>query len=109
MTADHVGGGRRLVEKDEAVGIEIGLGVEPGEARLLHVRAFLIGCVDRPFLRVMPRRTKKRARPLMPVCTPCSRSRAQLTQEHLRRASQVFNTNAACASMRCEVRSPSVG
>ena len=54
MAAHHVGGGGRLVEEDEAVGVEVGLGVEPGEARLLHVRTLLLGRVDRPFLRLMP-------------------------------------------------------
>lgn len=54
MASHHVGGGRRLVEEDEAVGIELGLGLEPGQPRRLHVRTLLFGRMDRPFLRLMP-------------------------------------------------------
>ena len=109
MTADHVGGSRRLVEEDQTFGIEVGLGVEPGEARLLYIGAFLLGRVDCPSLRVMPWRMKKRTRPLMLVWTPCSRNRSRNSRRNIcGRASQVFKINAACASMRCEVRSPPI-
>jgi hypothetical protein len=71
VATDHAGGGRRLVQEHEAVGVEIGHGVEPGLAVGPHVRALLLSRVESPFLRVIPWRAKNRDRPLVLVCTPC--------------------------------------
>ena len=54
ITPLHVGGSRGLVEEDNTPGIEVQLPLEPGLARLHHVRAALLGDVQIPFLRVMP-------------------------------------------------------
>ena len=43
----------------EALGIEIGLGIEPGAPPARYVRPVLFGGVRRLFLRVTPRRLKK--------------------------------------------------
>ena len=68
----HVGGGRGLINEHNVVGIKIELALEPSLACLAHVRTVLLGRVKRPFLRVMPRRRKKRDRPLRLTAAPCS-------------------------------------
>jgi hypothetical protein len=60
MTAGHVGGGPGLVDEDEALGLQIDLALEPVPALLQDVGAILLDCMASLFLRVMPRRTKKR-------------------------------------------------
>ena len=72
VSARHVGGRGGLVEEDQCVGIEVGLGRKPRLARRLHVRPLLLGGVDRPFLRVMRWRRKNRHNPLVLVATPRS-------------------------------------
>ena len=57
--AGHVGGGPRLVDKHEAGGIEIELGVEPVLAPLQDIRTVLLGRVRRLFLNVRPQRSRK--------------------------------------------------
>lgn len=47
-----------FVQKDEALGIEVWLGVEPGTPPPGYVRAVLFGCMRRLFLRVTPWRWK---------------------------------------------------
>jgi hypothetical protein len=60
MTAGHVGCGPRLVDEDQALGIEIELAVEPALALRQDVGSVLLDSMASLFLRVMPRRTKKR-------------------------------------------------
>ena len=71
VAAGHVGGGRRLVEEDELVVVEVGLSLEPRLTRRPHVGPLLLSRVLRPFLRLIPWRAKKRDSPLVLVCTPC--------------------------------------
>ncbi len=71
VAACHVDGRGCLVEEDQPVGIEGVLVLEPSLAGRPYVLARLLGGVDRPFLRVMPCRAKKRDRLLVLVCTPC--------------------------------------
>ena len=47
----HVGGRRGLIEKDDALGVEVELPLEPRLARLSHVRAALLGGVQGGFKR----------------------------------------------------------
>ena len=72
VAARHVGGRGGLVEEDQPVGIEGVLVLEPRLASGPYVFARLLGGVDRPFLRVMPCRAKKRDKLLVLVCTPRS-------------------------------------
>ena len=96
------------VDEDERVGIEVELAFEPGLARRLHVGALLLGGVRGLFLYVMPRRSKKR----QIVVRPKRASRASIS--FVRRSSSVTSGAAAtsarmksaCASMRCDRRSP---
>ena len=60
MAAGHVGGGPGLVDKDEALRVQIELAVEPLLALLQDVGAVLLDGMASLFLRVMPRRAKKR-------------------------------------------------
>ena len=60
MTAGHVGGGPCLINKDQALGIEIELAVEPALALPQDVGPVLLDSMTSLFLRVMPRRAKKR-------------------------------------------------
>ena len=72
VAACHVGGRGSLVEDDQPVGVEGVLVLEPRLAGCPYVLARLLGGVDRPFLRVMPCRAKKRDRLLVLVCRPRS-------------------------------------
>ena len=56
VAARHVGGGPGLVDEDQTLGVEIGLGVEPGPALAQDVRAVLLDGVASLFFRVIPRR-----------------------------------------------------
>jgi hypothetical protein len=60
MAAGHVGGGPGLVDEDETLGLQIELAIEPGLALLQDVGTVLLDGMASLFLRVMPRRTKKR-------------------------------------------------
>ena len=60
MTAGHVGGGPRFIDEDQAFGFQIELAVEPVVPLLQNVGPVLLDCVSSLFLRVIPRRTKKR-------------------------------------------------
>ncbi len=60
MAAGHVGGGPGLVDKDEAIRVQIELAIEPVLALFQDIGAVLLDGVASLFLRVMPRRTKKR-------------------------------------------------
>ena len=59
VQAGHLGGRATFVDEDEALGIEVGLAVEPGVSPTRYVRPVLLGGVGRLFLRVTPRRLKK--------------------------------------------------
>ena len=58
--AGHVGRRPGLVDEDQALGIEIGLALEPGLAPLQDVGAVLLAGVRGLFLRVIRWRAKKR-------------------------------------------------
>ena len=60
MAAGHVGGGPRLIDKDQALRIEIELAVEPALPLPQDVGPVLFDSMASLFLRVMPRRAKKR-------------------------------------------------
>ena len=60
MAAGHVGGGPCLIDEDKAIGFQIGLAVEPVMPLLQDVGTVLLDSMASLFLRVMPRRTKKR-------------------------------------------------
>lgn len=60
MAAGHVGGGPGFIDEDQAFGLQIELAVEPVVPLLQNVGPVLLDGVSRLFLRVIPRRTKKR-------------------------------------------------
>jgi len=60
MAAGHVGGRPRLVDEDQALGLQIELAVEPVVPLLQDVGTVLLDGMASLFLRVMPRRAKKR-------------------------------------------------
>jgi hypothetical protein len=60
MAAGHVGGRPRLIDEDQALGIEIELAIEPALALPQDVGSVLLDSMASLLLRVMPRRTKKR-------------------------------------------------
>jgi hypothetical protein len=74
VAAGHVGGGRRLVEEDQPIRVEVGLSLEPRLPCCPYVLPVLLGRVRRLFLRVIAWRAKKRAKPLVPVRTSRSAS-----------------------------------
>lgn len=53
--ARHLGGQAGLVDEDEALGIEIGLGLEPVVPALQDIGALLLQCMGGLFLNVQPR------------------------------------------------------
>jgi hypothetical protein len=60
MAAGHVGGCPGFIDEDQAFGFQIELAVEPVVPLLQNVGPVLLDCVRSLFLRVIPRRTKKR-------------------------------------------------
>jgi len=60
MAAGHVGRGPGFVDEDEPFGIEIDLAVEPVMSLLQDIGTVLLDSMASLFLRVMPRRAKKR-------------------------------------------------
>jgi hypothetical protein len=72
MAAGHVGGGPRLVDEHEALGVEIELAVEPALALLQDIGPVLLDRVPGFFLRVIPCRAKNRCTVPMPSGTPRS-------------------------------------
>ena len=60
MAAGHIGGGPGLINEHKTRGIQIDLAVEPVVPLLQNVGPVLLDCMSSLFLRVMPRRTKKR-------------------------------------------------
>ena len=59
IAARHLGRRAAFIDEDQALGIEVGLGVEPGFAPGGYVRPILLGGVCRLFFRVKPWRLKK--------------------------------------------------
>ena len=110
VAVDHVGRGRRLVEEDEAVGIEFVLGLEPVLALGSHVRPLLLGGVPRIFLCVMRWRLKKRDKPLSLVAMSRSASRARSSERNsVGCSARRLRIRSAWASTCCERRSPPCG
>lgn len=60
MAAGHVGGGPSFIDKHEAFGLQIDLTVKPVVPLLQNIGLVLLDCMSSLFLRVIPRRTKKR-------------------------------------------------
>src|SRR5689334_18319220 len=57
---DHVGRNPRLVDEDQAVGLQEGLRRPPDDPRGSDVRPLLLGGVERLFFSVMPKLSRKR-------------------------------------------------
>ena len=72
IAADHAGGRCRLVQEHEALGIQFGLARKPSFTRRSYVVSLLLSCVQRPSLRVIRCRAKKRDRELVLTATPCA-------------------------------------
>src|SRR5271169_4696622 len=87
--------------------IEFELPFEPRLARRVHRAAALLGGVRRLFLRVILRRLKNRQSVPMATATPralnCSRSSESVMSLLAATAERI---SSACASIRCEWRSP---
>lgn len=60
MAAGHVGCGPCLVDEHKAFGLKVDLAIEPVLTLLQNVGTVLLDSVASLFLRVMPRRAKKR-------------------------------------------------
>lgn len=76
VAAGHVGCRPGLVDEDQALGVEVWLGVEPGAPLLQNVRAVLLDRVAGLFFRVIPRRWKKRDSADLEVAIPRAASRS---------------------------------
>ena len=70
IAADHAGGGCRLAEEHETIRIEVVLALKPSFTRRSYVFSILLSCVQRPFLRVIRCRAKKRDRLLVLTAIP---------------------------------------
>ena len=107
VKARHFGVGGGLVDEDDARRIEVELPFEPRLARRVHRAATLFGGVRRLFLRVILRRLKNRQSVPMATVTPrsfnCSRSSESVISLLAATAERI---SSACASIRCEWRSP---
>lgn len=76
MPPRHVGRGPCLVDEDETLRIKVRLAIEPVLTPLQDIRPVLLGSMRRLFLRVMPRRLKKRQSVPMPAPMRFSARRA---------------------------------
>ena len=103
----HLGGGACFIDEDELLRVEVGLGFDPGAPASQHVRALLLAGVRR-FLKVMPRRWKKRHTVLWDTRRPCSSSRWVAISASVMSgdSSTSVRTTSARASIRCERLSP---
>jgi hypothetical protein len=54
IAASHGRGRGGLVQEDEPVRVEVGLGLKPALTRLPYVLSLLLSCVGCPFFRLMP-------------------------------------------------------
>ena len=96
MAAGHVGGGPRLVDEDEAFRFQIDLAVEPVPALLQDVGTVLLDGMASLFLRVIPRRMKKRCNPATETVRPTSISaRRSSSSEMSLRFSQMARMSPA--------------
>jgi hypothetical protein len=106
----HLGRRPRLIDEEQAFRLKIKLVVEPGLPPPQNVRPALLRGMRRLFLSVRPCRRKNRQRVPMPTATPCSDRSALISDSVM---SGLVSTRdrmtAACASMRCERRSPPSG
>jgi hypothetical protein len=110
MAAGHVRRGPRLVDEDQALGIEIELAVEPALALPQDVGPVLLDRVPDLFLRVIPCRAKKRCTVPMPTGTPRSFSRAWISAKVMSPWSASSSLmKSPCASILPECRSPPRG
>ncbi len=108
--ADHLRHGGHLVKENQAIWIKVGLAIEPVLARGPHIRPLLLGRVDSPFLRVIPCRVKKRDKLLVLARTLRSESLSRSSRRKESGCSSLSRRiRAACASRRCELRSPPMG
>src|SRR5690606_34201217 len=104
MTAGHVCG---LVDENQALGIQIDLTVEPVVALPQDVGPVLLDGMPSLFLRVMPRRAKKRCSPATEIASPASfKARRSSSSEMSLRASQRARMSADRSSTRRERMSP---
>lgn len=70
VLSSHAGDGCRFVQEHETIQIQRGLAHKPGFTRRSYVVSVLLQCVQRPFLRVIRCRAKKRDRELVLTATP---------------------------------------
>ena len=98
---------RGLVDKDDPRRIEIELSFKPRLARRVHRAAALFGGMRGLFLRVILRRLKNRQSVPMATATPRSFSRSRSSASVISLlAATAERISSACASIRCEWRSP---
>ena len=71
VQARHLGGGARLVDEDQAFGVQVELTLEPGAATPQDVGTVLLRRMPGLFLSVIFRRTKNRHSVEMATATPC--------------------------------------
>ena len=71
MQARHLGGGARLVDEDQALGVQVELTLEPGAATAQDVGTVLLRRMPGLFFSVIFRRAKKRHSVETATATPC--------------------------------------
>jgi hypothetical protein len=107
VKARHLGVRGGLVDEDDPRRIEVELPFEPRLTRRVHRVAALFGGVRRLFLRVILRRLKNRQSVPMATATPRSFSRSRSSASVMSLlAVTAERISSACASIRCEWRSP---
>src|SRR5271155_1854827 len=107
VKARHLGVRGGLVDEDDPRRIEVELPFKPRLTRRIHRVATLFGGVRRLFLRVILRRLKNRQSVPMAAATPRSFSRSRSSASVMSLlAATAERISSACASIRCEWRSP---
>ena len=107
VKARHLGVRGGLVDEDDLRRIEVDLPFKPRLTRRVHRAAALFGGVRRLFLRVILRRLKNRQSVPMATATPRSFSRSRSSESVMSLlAATAERISSACASIRCEWRSP---
>src|ERR1051326_1296100 len=71
MAPCHVGRNPGLVDEDQAVGLQEGLGGPPDDPRGSDIRPLLFGGMERLFFSVRPRLSRKRQIDEMATAMPC--------------------------------------
>lgn len=104
----HLGGQAGLVDEDEALGIEIGLGLEPVAPSLQDVGTLLLQRMGRLFLNVQPCERSQELSALWPMTTDRSPDRRAIISFSVmsRRSSINPTMKDACASRRDARRRP---